>query len=69
MLPVRDPDVSDLVVGLGDGHDSSGGKLPLSPGLRCHPTTEDGLDGPVGVLVAVVRVFVFAVVFLFFFYD
>jgi hypothetical protein len=50
--------VSNLLVGVVEGHDSSGGKLPLSHVLQGNLPTKDAADASVGILVGVTRVLV-----------
>jgi hypothetical protein len=50
--------VGNPLVGVVEGHDSSGGKLPLSPILQGDLPTKDAADTSVGILVGMMRVLV-----------
>jgi hypothetical protein len=50
--------VGNSSVGVVEGHNSSGGKLPLSPVLQGNFPTKDAADASIRVLVSVTRVLV-----------
>jgi hypothetical protein len=50
--------VGNLFVGVVEGHDSSGGKLSLSPVLQGNLPTKDVVDASIGILVGMMRVLV-----------
>jgi hypothetical protein len=56
--PVLILGVSNLLVGVVEGHDSSSGKLPLSPILQGNLPTKDATDASIGILVGMMRVIV-----------
>jgi hypothetical protein len=51
-------EVDNLFIGVVEGYDSSGGKLPLSPILQSNLPTKDAIDTSIGILVGVMRVLV-----------
>jgi hypothetical protein len=51
-------EVGNLFVGVVEGHDSSGGKLPLLPVLQGNIPTKDVVNASIGILVGVTRVLV-----------
>jgi hypothetical protein len=51
-------EVGNLFVEVVEGHDNSGGRLPLSPVLQGNLPTKDAADASIGILVGVTRVFV-----------
>jgi hypothetical protein len=50
--------VGNLPVEVVEGHNSSGGKLPLSPVLQGNFPTKDTTDASIGILIGVTRVLV-----------
>jgi hypothetical protein len=56
--PVLILGVSNLFIGVVEGHDNSGGKLPLSPVLQGNLLTKDATDASIEILVGVTRVLV-----------
>jgi hypothetical protein len=50
--------VGNLFIGVVEGHDSSGGKLSLSPVLQGNLPTKDVVDASIGILVGMTRVLV-----------
>jgi hypothetical protein len=50
--------VGNLFVGVVEGHDSSGDKLPLSPILQGNLPTKDAMDASIRILVGMTRVLI-----------
>jgi hypothetical protein len=50
--------VGNSVVRVVEGHNSSGGKLPLSPVLQGNFSTKDAMDASIRVLISMTRVLV-----------
>jgi hypothetical protein len=65
--PVLILGVGNLSIGVVEGHNCSGGKLPLTPILQGNLPTKDAIDASIGILVGMTRVlvaFLFGLVFL-----